>query len=230
MSRTALRDGLALFGLAFLAFAIWWFAVHAVTRGLGAVSGDAEAQGRFAGNGGIGPLGLYLHMIFGGIISLLALLQWAGPVRRRWPLVHRLSGRLVAGLAALTAVGGLTYIALEGTIGGPQMSAGFTLYGVLMLVAAVQAPRLAMAGEYTRHRRWAVRLIVLCLASWLYRVHYGVFYAIQCPDDAAACVPWSTPEFSGLFDLIQNWAFYLPYLILAEIWLRLTPNDPRKDR
>lgn len=226
MSRAIWRDGLALAGLILLLAAVWWFAAHAVTRGVQAFSGDIVAQGRLASTT-LGNLAIYSHMVFGGVITCLALFQWAGPIRRWWPSLHRLSGRLLALLAFLTGVGGLTYIVLNGTIGGPEMSAGFALYGVLMVIAAVQTPRMAMTRQYARHRRWAVRLIVLCLASWLYRVHYGVLYATICAEGTDVCIFYSTPEFSGPFDRIQNWAFYFPYLLLAEVWLRLRSYTPR---
>ncbi len=228
MTRFAIRDGIALTALALLLASVWWFTAHAVTRGIGGLSGDIDAQGRLAGSV-FSNAAIFSHMVFGGVITALAVVQWAGLVRRRWPAFHRITGRILAPFAALTGIGGLIYIAINGTIGGREMSAGFALYGILMVVAAIQAPRLAMAGDYVRHRRWAVRLIILCLASWIYRVHYGIFYAVQCPDASLLCAPYSTPDFTGLFDRIQNWAFYLPYLLIAEIWLRLTPRDPRPD-
>ncbi len=226
MSRFIWRDGLAVVGLTLLLGAVWWFAAHAITRGVGALAGDAMAQGRLV-SGLAANIAIYSHMIFGGVITVLALVQWAGPLRRGWPRLHRYSGRLLSGLAVATGVGGLSYIVLNGTIGGSEMSAGFALYGMLMIIAAVQTPRMAMTRQYARHRRWAARLIVLCLASWLYRVHYGLFYALVCEHGAESCLPYSTPEFSGIFDRVQNWAFFLPYLILVEIWVRLRPKAPQ---
>ncbi len=225
MNRVIWRDGLALAGLTLLLASVWWFAEHAILRGVQSLSGDVGAQGRLA-SGPLSNVAIYSHMIFGGVITVLALVQWAGPVRRRWPWVHRMSGRVLATLALLTGMAGLIYIALNGTIGGPQMSAGFAVYGILMVIAALQTPRMAMTGQYERHRRWAARLIVLCLASWLYRVHYGVLYATLCTEGADACLAYSTPDFTGPFDRVQNWAFYVPYLLLAEIWVRLRPRAP----
>lgn len=226
MTRSAWRDGLALVGLALLVLSVWWFAAHAVSRGILALSGDTVAQGRFTG-GVLGNTALYAHMVFGGLITVLAIVQWAGPLRRKWPFIHRVSGRILTLLAFLAGVGGLVYIVQNGTIGGPEMSAGFALYGVLMVIAAVQTPRMAITRQYERHRRWAARLIVLCLASWLYRVHYGVLYATLCAEGSDVCMLYTTPEFTGPFDRIQNWAFYLPYLFLAEIWVRVRRHAPR---
>ncbi|MEO0745994.1 MAG: DUF2306 domain-containing protein, partial [Pseudomonadota bacterium] len=173
MARVARQTVWAVLGLGLLFLAVQEFSWHALWRGVAGLGGDPEAQDRLAGTL-TSNLGMFVHMVAGGVVTLLAVVQWAGPLRRRWPRVHRMSGRVLAPLALVTALGGLIYIALRGTIGGPMMSVGFGLYGVLMAVAAVQTLRLAMARDLVRHRRWGLRLIVLALGSWLYRVHYGL--------------------------------------------------------
>lgn len=157
--------------------------------------------------------GIFSHMLLGAAITLLVPLQLIRPLRQRLPALHRWTGRLVTLAAGITALGGLVYVALRGTVGGPVMDVGFTLYGTLMLLAAVQTYRHARARRIAHHNAWALRLFMLVLGSWLYRVHYGLWYL-------ATDGLWSTPEFSGAFDLVQNFAFYLPYLIAVEIYLR----------
>lgn len=218
----ARRTVWALAGLGLLFVAVQGFAWHAVARGVLALTGEAEALGRLAGSL-TSNIAIFLHMILGGVATILAVLQWAGPVRARWPRVHRVAGRVLAPLALLTGIGGLTYIGLRGTIGGWPMNVGFGLYGALMVAAAIQTPRLARAGDYARHRRWGIRLIVLVLGSWIYRVHYGLLYGITCSMGEAYCGMGSRSDFGGPFDLVMNFAFYLPYLALAEVWIRRAP-------
>ena len=155
---------------------------------------------------------VFIHMGTGALITLLVPFQLIGPLRRRFPRLHRWSGRVIVTAAVITAIGGLIYIALRGTIGGMPMNAGFTLYGVLMLLAAVQTIRHARARRIDRHYAWALRLFWLAIASWLYRVHYGLWYL-------ATNGLWSNPDFTGGFDLVQHFAFYLPYLIGVEVYL-----------
>ncbi|SHI99971.1 Predicted membrane protein [Palleronia salina] len=146
------------------------------------------------------------HMILGAALTLMAPLQIV--TARRANGLHRRTGPVVVAMTAITAVAGLTFIALRGTIGGPNMSAGFTLYGGLMLLAALATARFA-ARDRARHRRWALRLVVLAVASWIFRVHYGIWYA--------ATGGWGSNEaLTGPFDRIQVWAFFLPYLALLE--------------
>ncbi len=157
-------------------------------------------------------LAIFTHMGTGALITVLAPFQLIAPLRRRFPRLHRWSGRIITLAAVITAIGGLIYIGLRGTIGGTPMDIGFTLYGALTLLAAVQTYRHARARRINQHNAWALRLFWLAIASWLYRVHYGLWYLTTGG-------LWSNPEFTGAFDLAQNFAFYLPYLIAVEIYL-----------
>ena len=209
MARALVQTGLPLL----LIFCVLWFVDHSVSRGLSLWDETERLTSRlFHPGSATANSAMYGHMLLGGLITGLAPLQLIPAIRRKWPGAHRALGYLVAGLAGLTAVGGLIYLLLHGAIGGLPMIAGFALYGLLMLLAAVQTVRFARLRDL-RHHHWAARLVVLILGSYLYRVHYGINYGVF---DG-----WATNEaFSGTFDLIQNWAFYLPYLLVLEIWIR----------
>mmetsp|Transcript_23572 Transcript_23572/g.41695 ORF Transcript_23572/g.41695 Transcript_23572/m.41695 type:complete len:166 (-) Transcript_23572:2324-2821(-) len=163
-------------------------------------------------------------MLAGALVTTLSVIQLAGPIRRRWPRIHRVSGRTLVIAALITGIGGLTYIGLRGTVGGTPMSVGFGLYGILMVIAALQTPRFAMAGDDARHRRWGLRLIVLGLGSWFYRLHYGLWYGTTCTISEATCGMGAASDFTGLFDQIQLFAFYLPYLLVLEVYLKRAPQ------
>ena len=99
------------------------------------------------------------------------------------------------------------------------MNVGFALYGLLLLLAAVQAPRFAMAGDYERHRRWGLRLAILALGSWIYRVHYGLWFWLT--------QGWGVGSLlDGPFAQLKVFAFYLPYLIILEISFRWRRPHP----
>ena len=158
---------------------------------------------------------MYGHMIAGGVLMALAPLQLLPNLRRLSPMTHRAMGYTIAVLAAVTGVCGLCYILLQGTIGGPVMNVGFGLYGALMICAALRTVQLARARN-PRHRLWAERLVILAMASWIYRLHYGLWAL-------ATGGMGSRPDFSGPFDLVQVFAFYLPYLVIHNWhWSRRT--------
>lgn len=196
------------------------FALYAAGFGQGGLRGTLDAPHYLFSASIPANASIFSHMLLGAAVTLLVPLQLIRPLRQRLPALHRLTGRVIVAGAGITAIGGLAYIALRGTIGGAPMNAGFTLYGALMLLAAWQTFRHAYARRIGQHHAWALRLFWLVLGSWLYRVHYGLWYL-------ATVGLWSTPEFTGAFDLVQNFAFYIPYLIGVEIYLRRRFSSPQ---
>lgn len=158
-------------------------------------------------------VGIGIHFATGGIILVLGCIQLLEFVRKRFPVFHRWVGRLYVLASVLAALGGLVFIFIRGTIGGTVMDIGFGLYGVLMFVAAVQTFRYAVARKLEEHRAWALRLFALAIGSWLYRMEVGFWLILGGPGH--------TPYFEGPFDKIMSFFFYLPNLLVVEIFLRV---------
>jgi len=154
-----------------------------------------------------------LHFVAGGILLMLGPVQLLGSVRRRMPRLHRWTGRLYVFAAMSAGLGGLAFIGLKGTIGGPAMNAGFALYGALVTLAAFQAFAQARARCFEQHRAWAIRLFALTVGSWLYRMEYALWFL-------AVGELGHTDNFSGWFDAVMAFFFYLPNLAVAELFIR----------
>lgn len=167
------------------------------------------------GSGAAANLGMGVHFALGAVLLLLGPVQLVESVRRRAPRVHRWIGWTYATSAALTGLGGLAFIALRGgtTVGGATMSFGFALYGALMVLAAVMAVRHAMARNLVVHRAWAIRLYALVIGSWLYRMDYGFWFLFT---DGLG----HTEDFTGWFDKVMVFWFYVPNLAVAELAIR----------
>ncbi len=190
------------------------FILHAIGFGISGLTSDLSGSTYlFAAEGQVSNPAMFGHMVSGAIITLLAPFQLLVPLRRRFPAIHRWSGRVLCALAVATALAGLMYMALRPTIGGPLMSLAFTSYGLCVLIAAVQTVRFARLRDFEQHRRWALRMFFLAIGSWLYRVQYQIWYL-------ATGGLWMEPDFSGAFDLFQLFAFYVPYLVGLEIYFR----------
>jgi uncharacterized membrane protein len=157
--------------------------------------------------------GIGLHFAAGGIILVLGSIQLIEGIRVRFPAVHRWIGRVYVLACLLTAVGGLAFIVLKGTIGGSAMNIGFALYGLLMLVSAVATYRYAVLGDMDRHRAWSLRLYALAIGSWLYRIDYGFW--VMLTDGLG-----HNNTFSGPFDRFMAFFFYLPNLLVVELFVR----------
>ena len=191
------------------------FIVHAFSVGLQGLTTDLSVQSHlFSPGHPTATAAIFAHMVAGALITLLAPLQLLAPLRNRFPAVHRWSGYVLFTGAAAAGLGGLAYIVARRTIGGPMMDFAFAGYGICLLIAAVQTVRFARARNFERHREWGLRLFVLAIGSWLYRLHYQLWYV-------ATGGLWMEPNFSGPFDQFQLFAFYVPYLVGFEIWIRL---------
>ncbi len=159
-------------------------------------------------------LGIGLHLAAGAIITLVGPLQLLPGLRARAPAVHRVLGRIYIGSALIAGLGGTLFILLRGTLGGPVMSAGFGIYGVLTFGAALLALQHARRREIEAHRRWALRLFALGLSSWLYRLEYSLWALFM---DMSA----HTQNFDGPLDLVMDFFFYVPTLAVTEVVLRM---------
>lgn len=153
------------------------------------------------------------HLLAGALILVLGPIQLIRSVRERWPLLHRWFGRIYVFSAGIAGLGGLGFILARGTIGGAVMNIGFGLYGLLMTIAAFETYRHARAHRFNVHRAWAIRLFALAIGSWLYRMDYG-FWLI------AAHRLGHTSTFRGPFDVVMSFFFYLPNLLVAELFIR----------
>ncbi|MGX9357479.1 DUF2306 domain-containing protein [Roseobacteraceae bacterium S113] len=192
------------------------FVQHAMVLGVRGLTLDLSGENRLYSSVMPANWGIFAHMMTGAIITALAPLQLIPGIRAKAPGLHRWSGRVLVGAALLTALGGFVYIGLRGTIGGWDMSLSFALYGALVALCAVQTARHARARRFALHRDWAIRLFFLCIASLMYRVHYGLWFLAT---DGAHI---NGDDFSGAFDLFNIWAFYVPYLLIVEavlFWL-----------
>ena len=196
-----------LFGLYILAFyaAAWW--------GGNLEKWNGVLPGLYQKNSPATTVSIGLHFATGGLILMLGSIQLMEAIRVRYSAFHRWVGRVYVAASLLAAVGGVLFIVLKGTIGGTVMDTGFGLYGILMFLSAVQTIRYARAGRIDHHRAWALRLYALAIGSWLYRMDYGFWLLLT---DGYA----HTPEFTGGFDKVMTFFFYLPNLIVAEVLIR----------
>ena len=186
------------------------FAYHASQLSIRGLGSAAETSRVFTPNAPLTNFSIFLHMLVGATITVLAPLQLSLWLRIKKPKIHRTIGKTLVFLAIPTALGGFDYILLRGTISGPAMNAAFALYGALLLVATLQTIRFARARNFTHHNRWALRFFFLIIGSWIYRVHYGLWFEIIGQTG-------HTATFDDRFDQLQNWIFFIPYLLILEL-------------
>lgn len=159
--------------LAVLAFGQLVFAAYVgVTYGRSAIAGQLDAWSRFSAHGwvsgdGVGNAAMAAHVLLAAAVLLTGTVQLIPSVRRRWPTVHRWSGRVFLTGSLIAAVSGLWLVWGRGTVGDAPQHVAISCNAVLLAVCAMRAWRTAVTRQIARHRDWALRT---------YLVAGGVFY------------------------------------------------------
>ena len=130
------------------------FALYIVAQYLTALPHQLERWGHLHARQPAATIGIGIHFAAGALILILGSIQLIQPLRRRWPKFHRWTGRLYVTACLVTSSGGLTYILVHGTIGGPVMSFAFAVAGAAMLLAAIEPYRHARAARFGLHQLW----------------------------------------------------------------------------
>ena len=168
----------------------------------GYVAGDSIGNGQFA-----------LHVLAAAVITSAGLLQLVPAVRRRWPLVHRWSGRLFLSMALILSFGGLWLVWVRGSYMTIPGAIAVSMDGVLILWFAAMAWITARGRNFAAHRRWALRTFIVASGVWFMRLGYIVWGVMTGGAGIA-------PGLSGPFDLFWAFATHLLPLAVLELYLR----------
>jgi hypothetical protein len=156
------------------------------------------------------------HIFSGGLFIVLAPLQLAGPVRRRFPVLHRWSGRFLLVIGSIAAVTGL-YFGIVLPIAGIAESIIIVLVGVLFLVAIMRAFRAIRRRDAVRHREWMLRAFGVMVAVPATRVMGAVLDVAFAPTGISS---------ARLF-VIDLWITWALVIALTEWWIRHTRSAAR---
>lgn len=168
----------------------------------------------YVGGDAFGNLMFALHVLLAAVITVGGTLQLIPVLRYRLPAVHRWNGRLFVIIAVVMAIGGLWMSWFRDARLSDLGALGVSLNGVLILIVAPVALRLAMARRIDEHRRWAMRLFILVNGVWFFRIGFMAWIiAMQGPVG-------STSRLDGPFDLTLAFACYLLPLAVLELYFR----------
>lgn len=142
-----------------------------------------------------------LHVALGGLFLGLALLQFNGRIRTRWPGLHRATGRVavVAGVISGIAAVAVSVLFPFSGIAEAVVTAPFAL---LFSFSLGRGLWLARQRRFATHREWMIRALAVAtsittqrlifvptlilfgssleLAQWLSLTAFGVAFAIHC--------------------------------------------------
>jgi uncharacterized membrane protein YozB (DUF420 family) len=171
----------------------------------------AEESRRFDSRFAAHPFLTLLHVGPGALFLLLAPLQFIGGIRRRYPAVHRWSGRLLAVIAICVALPAL-FFGLGAPIGGAGEQAAIAVFGGLFLFAIVRAWIAIREKQEAVHREWMIRAFALAIAIAVIRV---VGAAVDITLTPAGVRP-------PVIFVIALWIGWPLTILAAELWIRHT--------
>lgn len=156
------------------------------------------------------------HVLSGTVAMLTGLVQVAPRLRRRYPRLHRVSGRIyvAAVLLGVPAIGGLVVIRTQELDGATTSNVvGFGLLAILWFLTTVGAFQAARQGRFADHRRLMIYSFALTVSIIWSRVAFGIGMAIPGFD-----LRW-----------VQDNTGWLPWvinLLVVQWWLNRTAKRP----
>ena len=153
------------------------------------------------------------HVMLAAIVTLGGLLQFFPVIRRRAPLFHRWNGRLFFVVAYVMALSGLGLTWIRHTYLSPISGIAVSVDGVLILLFATIAWRLALKRNFSAHRRWAMRTFMVVNGVWFLRV--GIMAWALATGGLGM-----NNTLSGPADIVLQFGAYLVPLAVLEIYFR----------
>ncbi|HEY1879988.1 MAG TPA: DUF2306 domain-containing protein [Caulobacteraceae bacterium] len=147
---------------------------------------------------------LWLHIAGAATALLLSPVQLLPWIRRRFPQVHRITGRVYVIGCLAGGVGG--FVAAFGSTAGPIATAGFALLAPTWIFVNIQGWRAAVGRRFQDHRRWMLRSFSLTFAAVTLRLYLPIGMVAGL-------------SFVEIYRATA-WISWIPNLILMELYLR----------
>lgn len=155
----------------------------------------------------------YPHVICGPSTLLLGLLLLNNRFRSRFPVWHRLLGRIQVVLVLGGVVVGGFWISFYSRT-GPSGIASFVVLAILTGTCVVNGWRAAVQQRFGDHQRWMERTFVLLCSAVVLRLIAGAATLVEFGPD------W--------FDPLASWVSWSVPLAIYELWTRSKPNWVRE--
>ncbi|WP_299175986.1 DUF2306 domain-containing protein [uncultured Brevundimonas sp.] len=160
----------AVFGqAAFIGFILAYYGVRTATGNFAGWNDKPLIDGYVEGDP-MGNVVFAAHVLLASVVTLGGLMQLIPVLRRRWPGLHRWTGRVFIVIALFMALSGMWLSLVRGTSLSPVSDAALLINAVLILIFAGLAWREALKRRFDQHRRWAMRTFMVVSGVWFLRV------------------------------------------------------------
>lgn len=198
---------------AFIGFILAYYGVRTATGNFAGWNDkpliDGYIQGDHAGNAVFAA-----HVLLASVVTLGGLMQLAPALRRRWPAVHRWTGRAFIVISMFMALSGVWLAVVRGTYLSVVSAVAILINGLLILIFATLAWRDAVRRRFEQHRRWAMRTFIVVSGVWFLRV--GIMGWVVINRGPLGM----TDDMSGPADIALTFGSYLIPLAVLELYFR----------
>lgn len=197
---------------AFIGFILAYYGVRTATGNFAGWNDkpliDGYVEGDPAGNAVFAA-----HVLVASVVTLGGLMQLTPALRRRWPGLHRWTGRLFIAVSIFMALSGMWLALVRGTSLSAVSNAAILLDALLILIFAGLAWREALKRRFEAHRRWAMRTFMVVSGVWFLRV--GIMGWVVVNQGPVGM----NETLSGPADIVLVFGSYLIPLAVLELYL-----------
>lgn len=170
-------------------------------------------QGRETTFNGAYQVAFYVHIFTGPIVLINGLVLLSESIRRRFPMLHRMLGRIQLSVLLLLMIPSAMVMARH-SFGGWPAGLSFVVLSALTVICAVVGFLNAIGRRFGQHRRWMLRCYVLICSALALRLISGI----------ADLIGVSSPE--GAY-IVAAWSSWLLPLAACELFIRSQPHQPK---
>ncbi|RZJ00097.1 MAG: DUF2306 domain-containing protein [Brevundimonas sp.] len=196
---------------AFIGFILAFYGVRTLVGDYAAWNDKPLITGYVAGDT-VGNLIFAIHVLLAAVITLGGLMQLVPAIRRKWPGLHRWTGRAFLVIACFMALSGFWMAAVRDAYLSMISNVAISINGVLILAFAALTWRHAIKRRFDRHRVWAMRTFMVVSGVWFLRV--GLMGWVLLNQGPAGL----TDDMSGPVDSVFTFGSYLIPLALLELY------------
>lgn len=197
--------------VAFIGFILAFYGVRTATGNFAGWNDKPLIDGYIKGDDA-GNVVFAVHVLLASVVTVGGLMQMIPALRRKWPGLHRWTGRTFLVIAVFMALSGVWLAVVRGTYLSVISAVAILINAVLILIFAALAWRHAVKRRFEQHRRWALRAFMVVSGVWFLRV--GIMGWIVVNRGPAGM----TNDMSGPADIVMTFGSYLIPLTVVELY------------
>lgn len=105
----------------------------------------------------IAPIAWFAHVLAGAAFGITGPVQFVRALRRRFGVLHRVTGRIFIVSGAALGLSGLSLLAQVASVRTPSADIARGLFGTALLIALARAMAAIRDRDFERHRAWMIR-------------------------------------------------------------------------